>query len=127
MMLGPHAAVEEAAGGLRNWDTAFIAMAVDKAIPERQLALDIKAYFERVGFACKLRHRMIHDEMGVGISEDERGGLTTILVRRGFIKLGRKTSMAWTDVLPDDVAALATHFYDLRLEIDTLIGRWRDL
>lgn len=125
---GPYTTAEQVAHKLRNWDAAFIDKAIDEAIPDADLVKDLHDYVQRVGEVRELRHRMIHDAMEVGLDDAPGGGYRAIILREGYqrspVHRGH-TFRTLARLEPDDVAALAFQFYDLRGEIDEFLGRWR--
>lgn len=124
---GPDTTVEQVAHRLRNWDADFINQAITDAIPDATLAADLRDYVVQVGKAREQRHRMVHDAMEVGLDDDPSGGLRAIVLREGYERLSKHGSVRrLTRLEPDEVAALAYRFYDLREDIDTFLGRWRE-
>lgn len=128
MMLpfGEETTVEQVAHRLRNWDSAFVKESVARAISDAALVEDVLDYFDRVGEARDKRHRMVHDRMEVGL-DDGPDGLQAILLREGYQRSSKQSSVRKLNrVTPEEVATLAFALYDLRLEIDTLLARWRE-
>lgn len=127
---GPDTTVEQVAHRLRNWDSAFIEKSIDDAIPNADLAKDLSDYVQRVGEVRELRHRMIHDAMEVGLDDTPGGGYRAIILREGYQRSQMHRGQTFRTLVrlePNDVAALAFQFYDLRGEIDEFLGRWRSV
>lgn len=127
MLWGPQVGIEDVANRLRNWDPGYITAAVDDAIEDQRLAGDLKDYVSRIGRARDQRHRMIHDAMEVGV-DDSSGRYRIIILREGYVRHSKgMTEHRFVRVEPEEVAALAMEFYELRIEIDTFMARWRSL
>jgi len=122
---GPETTTEQVAHRLRNWDLLFLLDSIERAIADRELAVDLAAFVSRADEVRARRHRVIHDAVEVGIEEHADGGYRTILMTEGYVKqVGKKASdrsLNRTTVL--DIAQLAWEFYNLRIEIDTFLGR----
>jgi hypothetical protein len=125
---GQSTTVEQVAHRLRNWDGTFVSEAVVKAISDGQLVGDLLAYFARVAEAREMRHRMVHDAMEVGLDDAPGGGYEAVILQEGYQRSSKQqTVRKLTRVAPEDIAALAYALYDLRIEIDEFLGRWREL
>jgi hypothetical protein len=128
LLIGPETDSAQVAHELRNWDARFVDDAIAAAISDKELATDLHNYVRRVGEARDERHRMIHDAMEVGLDDAPQGGFQAIILREGYQRRTKhETVRTLTRVTPDEVAALAYRFYDLRIEVDTLFGRWHEL
>lgn len=124
---GPDTTVEQVAQELRNWKADFVAKAINDAIPDEDLAKDLHEFMGRVGEARDKRHRMIHDAMELGLDDAPGGGFRAIILREGYQRSvkHRQTFRTLARLEPDEIAALAFRFYDLRISIDGFLGRWR--
>jgi hypothetical protein len=118
---------DQVAHEMRNWNATFLDKAIDDAIGNPALAVDLHAFVKRVGDLREERHRMIHDAMEVGIDQTPGGGYGGVLLREGYVRKDKKTTHRVLEyVTPEQVAALAYQFYDARLEIDGYLGRLYD-
>lgn len=123
---GTETSAEQVAHKLRQWDEKYIHAAIGRAIPDVALGQDLREYMERVKLARDERHRMIHDSMELGLDE-RSGSLRAIVLREGFVRSSGRTERRLKQVAPEEIAALAVRFYELRIEIDTFSGRWSEL
>lgn len=125
---GPDTTLEQVAHKLRNWDSAFLVQTVRDAIVDDQLVDDLVEFFDRVDGVRDDRHRLVHDAMEVGIMPIGEfggdGGWRAVLLREEYSRLGKsRTERKLTSITPDRVAAVASAFYDLGIEIETFRGR----
>jgi hypothetical protein len=126
--LGPETTAEQVAHRLRNWNGAFVSDAVGRAILDPLLRSDVLTYFSRVAEGRERRHRMVHDAMELGLDDAPGGGYEAIILKEGYERTSKQhTVRRLSRVTAEDIAALAFELYDLRLEVDTILGRWGDL
>lgn len=125
---GPDTTLEQVAHKLRSWDRPWLELVVRDAIIDEQLFEDVVEFLGRVDRVRSDRHRLVHDAMEVGILPigqlGDGGGYRAVLLREEYSRVDKSNSIRQIiPVTPEDVAAVASAFYDLGLEIDTFLGR----
>lgn len=124
---GPDTTVEQVAHELRNWNAEFLKRTIDRAAPNAGLASDFHQFVDRLKALRDRRHRAIHDAMEVGIdTSGSDGRARSILLSEGYQRKGKMSEHALSPVTPEDIGAIASEYYDMRLEIDVFLGRLYD-
>lgn len=114
----PHASgslFEKAADRIRHWVAADSRKGLSNIGLLDAHAQDlIHDCLERYGKLKESRNRYVHDAVEVGWDSHEGVSLLKI----GFPKVQKKTSYSVESVTPDDIAALACEFGELRADLD---------
>lgn len=124
---GPDTTLEQVAHKLRFWDRAWLERNVREAIADQQLVEDVIEFLDRVETVRDRRHRLVHDAMEVGIMPigelGDGGGYRAVLMREEYARVGPVTERRFTPITPEQVAAVAMAFFEIGMEIDTILGR----